>query len=235
MCAKQVWAKRRWFRGTVRVPWTGAGFILSFPTRRLPVFTRIRAGNRLAGRRAFASKSSRLDGRPPAAAPVAVECAQFRPRATVRLVATGSTIANHPDGRLTADELANLIPAVERYAEVETEQFANLPNSSLTVEGSVFDTQSARRTRISNRSTSPPSAAATWATITVGRGPGDHQVARTRPLGDVVAGAVREFVTANMRRPKDKRELRRGDFARPAAAAETERVAAKVQEGQTTH
>ena len=81
-----------------------------------------------------------------AAAPVAVECAQFRPRATVRLVATGSTIANHPDGRLTADELANLIPAVERYAEVETEQFANLPNSSLTVEGSVFDTQSARRT-----------------------------------------------------------------------------------------
>ena len=72
-----------------------------------------------------------------AAAPVAVECAQFRPRATVRLVATGSTIANHPAGRLTADELANLIPAVERYAEVETEQFANLPNSSLTVEGSV--------------------------------------------------------------------------------------------------
>ena len=56
--------------------------------------------------------------------------AQFRPRAAVRLVATGSTIANHPDGRLTADELANLIPAVERYAEVETEQFANLPNSS---------------------------------------------------------------------------------------------------------
>jgi L-asparaginase len=69
-----------------------------------------------------------------AAAPVAVECAQFRPRATVLLVATGSTIANHPAGRLTADELANLIPAVERYAEVETEQFANLPSSSLTVE-----------------------------------------------------------------------------------------------------
>ena len=69
-----------------------------------------------------------------AAAPVAVECAQFRPRATVRLVATGGTIANHPDGRLTAAELANLIPAVERYAEVETEQFANLPSSSLTVE-----------------------------------------------------------------------------------------------------
>ena len=52
-----------------------------------------------------------------AAAPAAVECAQFRPRATVLLVATGSTIANHPDGRLTADELANLIPAVERYMQ----------------------------------------------------------------------------------------------------------------------
>ena len=65
--------------------------------------------------------------------------------------------------------------------------------------------------------------------------------ARTRPLGDVVAGAVREFVTANMRRPKDERELRRGElvkvvgFALQAAAAKTERVAAKVEEGQTTH
>lgn len=69
-----------------------------------------------------------------AAAPAAVECAQFRPRATVRLVATGGTIANHPDGRLTADELADLIPAAARYAEVETEQFANLSSSSLTIE-----------------------------------------------------------------------------------------------------
>ena len=69
-----------------------------------------------------------------AAAPAAVECAQFRPRATVRLVATGGTIANHPDGRLTADELADLIPAAARYAELETEQFANLASSSLTTE-----------------------------------------------------------------------------------------------------
>ena len=37
---------------------------------------------------------------------------------------------------------------------------------------------------------------------------------RTRPLGDVVAGAVREFVTANMRRPKDARELRRGELVK---------------------
>ena len=68
-----------------------------------------------------------------AAAPAPVECAQFRPRATVRLIATGGTIANHPDGRLTADELIALVPAAERFARIETEQFANLPSSSLTV------------------------------------------------------------------------------------------------------
>ena len=69
-----------------------------------------------------------------AAAPAVVESAQFRPRASVLVVATGGTIANHPDGRLTARELTDLIPAAGRYAEVETEQFANLPSSSLTVE-----------------------------------------------------------------------------------------------------
>ena len=68
-----------------------------------------------------------------AAAPVAAELAQFRPRPTVRIVATGGTIANHPSGRLTANELAALIPAAERLADIETEQFANLPSSSLTV------------------------------------------------------------------------------------------------------
>lgn len=68
-----------------------------------------------------------------ASAPAPVECAQFRPRATVRLIATGGTIANHPDGRLTADELIALVPTAERFARIETEQFANLPSSSLTV------------------------------------------------------------------------------------------------------
>ena len=65
--------------------------------------------------------------------PVAADCAQFRPRPAVRIVATGGTIANHPAGRLTASELVALIPAAERYADIETEQFANLPSSSLTV------------------------------------------------------------------------------------------------------
>ncbi len=68
-----------------------------------------------------------------AVVPVAVESAQFRPRPTVRLVSTGGTIANHPDGRLTAHELAALVPGARRYAVVETEQFANLSSSSLTV------------------------------------------------------------------------------------------------------
>ena len=68
-----------------------------------------------------------------AAAPAAVEGGQFRPRPTVRIVATGGTIANHPAGRLTADELAGLVPAAARYADIETEQLANLPSSSLTV------------------------------------------------------------------------------------------------------
>ena len=68
-----------------------------------------------------------------AAAPVVAECAQFAARPVVRIVATGGTIANHPAGRLTANELAALIPAAGRYATIETEQFANLPSSSLTV------------------------------------------------------------------------------------------------------
>ena len=68
-----------------------------------------------------------------AAGSAVAESAQFQPRPTVRIVATGGTIANHPAGRLTAADLAALVPAAERYATIETEQFANLPSSSLTV------------------------------------------------------------------------------------------------------
>ena len=66
-----------------------------------------------------------------AAAPVAVECVQFRPRATVRLVATGSTIANHPDGRLTADELANLTAATETRWGPHSTRPAGIPDHPL--------------------------------------------------------------------------------------------------------
>lgn len=68
-----------------------------------------------------------------AAAPVVAESAQFGSRPTIRIVATGGTIANHPAGRLSADELVALIPVAARYATIETEQFANVPSSSLTV------------------------------------------------------------------------------------------------------
>ncbi|MXZ72470.1 MAG: asparaginase [Acidobacteria bacterium] len=57
-----------------------------------------------------------------------------REQPTVRLVATGGTIANHPDGRLTVDELVALVPELDRHAIVETEQFANVASSSLTVD-----------------------------------------------------------------------------------------------------
>ena len=62
------------------------------------------------------------------------EGAQSSQRPIVRLIATGGTIANHPDGRLTASELIELIPSINRHVDVETEQFANLPSSSVTVD-----------------------------------------------------------------------------------------------------
>jgi L-asparaginase len=51
----------------------------------------------------------------------------------VRLVATGGTIANRAGGRLTADDLARLVQ-VDRYARLETEQFANLASGQLSLE-----------------------------------------------------------------------------------------------------
>ncbi len=68
-----------------------------------------------------------------AAAPAVAESAQIGARPAVRIVATGGTIANHPAGRLTAAELAALVPSADRHAAIETEQFANVPSSSLTV------------------------------------------------------------------------------------------------------
>jgi L-asparaginase len=55
------------------------------------------------------------------------------PPPKVRLIATGGTISNRAGGRLTADELVKLIPGVERHARVESEQFANVSSSELTL------------------------------------------------------------------------------------------------------
>jgi L-asparaginase len=52
----------------------------------------------------------------------------------VRLLATGGTISNRTGGRLTAEELVNLIPDLPRYATPEYEQFTNLASSQLTLE-----------------------------------------------------------------------------------------------------
>jgi L-asparaginase len=55
-----------------------------------------------------------------------------RPR--VRLVATGGTISNRPGGRLTAEELVKMVPQLDRYARVESEQFSNLASAQLSLE-----------------------------------------------------------------------------------------------------
>ena len=52
----------------------------------------------------------------------------------VRLLATGGTISNKTGGRLTAEELVNLMPTVGRYARPEFEQFSNLASSELTLD-----------------------------------------------------------------------------------------------------
>ena len=58
--------------------------------------------------------------------------AQDVPR--VRLVATGGTISNRTGGRLSAEELVQSMPGIERYARPEFEQFSNLASSELTLD-----------------------------------------------------------------------------------------------------
>ncbi len=64
------------------------------------------------------------------AAPVVAGAADA-PR--VLLVATGGTISNRNEGRLTAEELTKAIPALDRYVRAETEQFANVASSDVTL------------------------------------------------------------------------------------------------------
>ncbi len=60
--------------------------------------------------------------------------AQAQDTQRVRLVATGGTISNKDGGRLTAEELVALMPAVGRYAKPEFEQFSNLASAQLTLD-----------------------------------------------------------------------------------------------------
>ena len=52
----------------------------------------------------------------------------------VRLLATGGTISNRNGGRLTAEELVQSMPGLDRYATPEYEQITNLASSELTLE-----------------------------------------------------------------------------------------------------
>ena len=65
------------------------------------------------------------DGAPPQSA---------TPLPKIRLIATGGTISNRVGGRLTAEELVASMPGLDRYARAETEQFANIASSALTLE-----------------------------------------------------------------------------------------------------
>jgi L-asparaginase len=51
----------------------------------------------------------------------------------VRLLATGGTISNRTGGRLTAEQLVQLIPNLPRYVTPESEQFANIASSQMTL------------------------------------------------------------------------------------------------------
>jgi L-asparaginase len=71
---------------------------------------------------------------PHAASQAAPARAEAAPRARVRLVATGGTIANRPGGRLSADELVAQVPQIGAHAQVDTEQFANTSSGELTLD-----------------------------------------------------------------------------------------------------
>jgi L-asparaginase len=62
----------------------------------------------------------------------AVAVAADPPR--VRLLATGGTISNRTGSRMTAEELVQSIPGLARYVRAETEQFANVASSQVTLE-----------------------------------------------------------------------------------------------------
>ena len=69
-------------------------------------------------------------GAPPAPA----RAGQVDVRPIVRLIATGGTIANRAGSRLTAEDLSDSVPTLDRYVAVETEQFSNVASGALTLE-----------------------------------------------------------------------------------------------------
>jgi L-asparaginase len=76
-------------------------------------------------------RPSAIGHRPSAASQMAAAPGEL-PR--VRLVATGGTISNRTAGRLSAQELVELMPTVGRYVRPEYEQFSNLASGELTLD-----------------------------------------------------------------------------------------------------
>src|SRR5215218_2457791 len=74
-----------------------------------------------------------LSGDQVAPLPAAETAPQSRTLPKVRLIATGGTISNRTGGRLSAEELLKSIPALDRYARAEAEQFANVASSELSI------------------------------------------------------------------------------------------------------
>lgn len=66
-----------------------------------------------------------------AALPIRVAAQPELPR--VRLIATGGTIANRAGSRLTAGELLQSTPTLDRYVRAEAEQFTNVGSAALTL------------------------------------------------------------------------------------------------------
>lgn len=52
---------------------------------------------------------------------------------TVRLISTGGTISNRPGSRLTATQLVEMVPQLDRLVIAEAEQFSNVASSALTI------------------------------------------------------------------------------------------------------
>jgi L-asparaginase len=52
----------------------------------------------------------------------------------VKFLATGGTIATRGGTRLTAEEVLQLVPGLQRYAKPEPEQFANVASTALTLD-----------------------------------------------------------------------------------------------------
>src|SRR5918993_1384759 len=52
----------------------------------------------------------------------------------IRFIATGGTIATRGSTRLSAEEVLQLVPGLDRYAQPEPEQFANIASTAMTLD-----------------------------------------------------------------------------------------------------